>query len=100
MCLVGTSHTPSNPRAGKGGQPAGAGVVCCPPVTQLVEFHLHLDADRDGKVDDSRTGLDKWEWGAGKKGAIILCNNDDDEGTKASDNEDDKVSKANDPDEI
>lgn len=66
----------------------------------LVEYHMHLDADRDGTVDDDRTGLDKWEWGKGKKGAIILCNNDDDEGASKSDNADDKVNKGNDKDEL
>jgi protein-arginine deiminase len=70
------------------------------PGEDLVEFHLHLDADRDGKVDADRTGLDKWHWGAGKKGAIILCNNDDDEGASASDNHDAKINKGNDRDEI
>lgn len=63
---------------------------------------MHLDADRDGRVDDDRTGLDRWEWGAGKKGAIILCNNDDDDGGASgkSDNTDRQVNGGNDSSEI
>jgi hypothetical protein len=73
----------------------------CPPDP---EFHLHVDADRDGKVDADHTGLDKWEFGKGKKGAILLCNNDDDDGKPApdrkSDNTDAVVNAGNDNDEI
>lgn len=69
-------------------------------VLSLVEYHMHLDADRDGKVDDDRTGLDKWEWGKGKKGAIILCNNDGDGIASRSDNQDDEVNSGNDKDEL
>jgi len=65
-----------------------------------VEFHLHVDANRDGKVDTNRTGIDKWEWGKGKKGAIILCNNDDDQGASALDNSDSKVDAGNDGTEL
>jgi len=77
--------------------PPGGSSSSCPPDTQ---FHLHLDADRDGAVDDDRTGLDTWEWGAGKKGAIILCNNDDDDSASTIDNADDKVNGGNDNTEI
>src|SRR6516165_11032391 len=94
MCCDGCGPSPSPGPAG----PPSAVVHC--PGEDLVEFHLHLDADRDGKVDADRTGLDKWHWGAGKKGAIILCNNDDDEGASASDNHDAKINKGNDRDEI
>lgn len=66
----------------------------------LLEFHMHLDADRDGKVDDDPTGIDVWEWGNGKKGAIILCNNDSDRGSSRSDNSDRRVNSGNDSDEI
>lgn len=72
----------------------------CEQPSKLTTLHMHLDADRDGKVDDDCTGLDKWEWGKGKKGAIILCNNDDDENASRSDNEDDKVNLGNDKDEL
>ena len=65
-----------------------------------VDFHMHVDSDRDGKVDADRAGIDKWEWGKGKKGAIILCNNDDDEGASACDNADSKVNAGNDGTEL
>ncbi|MEO5930852.1 MAG: carboxypeptidase-like regulatory domain-containing protein, partial [Candidatus Kapaibacterium sp.] len=45
---------------------------------ESMHFHLHVDADRDGAVDDSRTGISSWAWGDGNKGTVILCNNDDD----------------------
>lgn len=41
-------------------------------------YFVHVDADRDGKVDDVTLGLDKWQWGKGKKGAIVLVNNNRD----------------------
>jgi hypothetical protein len=69
-------------------------------VLDATELHMHVDADRDGTADDDRTGLDKWEWGKGKKGAIILCNNDDDAGAGASDNSDDKINGGNDASEL
>ena len=69
-------------------------------VLDPVEYHMHLDANRDGKVDDDYKGLDKWEWGKGKKGATILCNNDGDGTPARSDNEDDKVNAGNDRKEI
>jgi protein-arginine deiminase len=71
-------------------------------VLELVEYHMHLDADRDGRVDDDYSGLDVWEWGLGKKGAVILCNNDDDDHRtpSRSDNDDDEVNGGNDVDEL
>lgn len=71
-----------------------------PPVPVDTTFHMHLDADRDGAVDDDRSGLDTWEFGAKKKGAIILCNNDGDGSPARSDNEDEVVNTGNDPDEL
>jgi hypothetical protein len=62
-------------------------------------MHLYLDADRDGKVDADHRGLATWEWGRGKKGAIILVNNDADATAGRKDNEDDVVG-ANDSDEL
>ena len=71
-------------------------------VLELVEYHMHLDADRDGRVDDDYAGLDLWEWGPGKKGAVVLCNNDDDDHRtpSRSDNEDAEVNGGNDADEL
>jgi hypothetical protein len=87
---------PTLPSAGGGASPAACKTATC----STVEFHMHLDADRDGKVDPDRKGLDKWEWGKGKKGAIVLCNNDDDDTAKVLDNADDKVAGGNDKDEL
>jgi hypothetical protein len=60
------------------------------------KYFLHLDADRDGKVDDNPQGLDKWEWGKGKKGAVILVNNNDSGSASKIDLEDDTVNGAKD----
>jgi len=65
-----------------------------------VEFHLHVDADRDGAVDDDRSGLDQWHWGRGNKGAVVLCNDDGDGSRTRSDNQDDQVNAGNDRDEL
>ncbi len=70
--------------------------VDCP----VPEFHMHLDANRDGTVDADRTGLSNWEYGEGKKGAIVLCNNDDDDSRKVRDNSDNKVGGGNDRQEL
>jgi hypothetical protein len=79
--------------------PVGNTVDPCPGVPRLT---LHVDADRDGKVDDSTEGLDVWTWGKGKKGAVILCNNDDDEDDakrkKKCDNQNDVVDTYDEPD--
>jgi|GEM_PF-6449146 len=40
--------------------------------------HMHLDANRDGIVDDTWEGNNTWEFGEDKKGAIILYNCDSD----------------------
>lgn len=60
-------------------------------------YFVHVDADRDGKVDDVTVGLDKWEWGKGKKGAIVLVNNDRDGATaQTTDHADDVVNGVDD----
>ena len=46
-------------------------------------FHIHLDADRDGTVDDEWADNETWEFGEGKKGAIIRYNNDNDDNDAA-----------------
>ena len=91
MCSCGGSK-PKPPNSNPP-NPPGCTPNPCPPIT---EYHMHVDANRDGSVDDDRTGIDSWEWGAGKKGAIILCNNDDDDGASSSDNRDDKINGGND----
>lgn len=46
---------------------------------QPVDLHLHLDADRDGNVDDDWRHNRPWTPGAGQHGAIVLFNNDNDD---------------------
>ncbi len=64
------------------------------------EYHLHVDADRDGRVDDDHRGIGSWTWGIAGKGAIILANCDDEDGTHNPDNEDNKINNAPDPGDI
>ena len=54
------------------------------PCAKMPKLTLHVDANRDGKVDD--VVEDGWAYGKGKPGAIILCNNDDDDGKRRLDN--------------
>lgn len=42
------------------------------------EYHLHVDADRDGVVDAATAPIQDWQWGAGGHGAIIVVNSDTD----------------------
>jgi hypothetical protein len=64
-------------------------------------FSLHVDGDRNGKVDDDPPS-DTWEYGPGKKGAIVFCNTDDDggRGNLFYDADDDVVNTANDEPDI
>jgi Protein-arginine deiminase (PAD)/Protein-arginine deiminase (PAD) middle domain len=70
-----------------------------------IRYHLHVDADRDGAIDDNRANLDQWTWGPAGRGAIMLCNNDDDDhlgqaGHGTSDNADEVINHNQDPAEI
>lgn len=94
MCCPSSCQPTPGP---SGSATPGSSSATCPLEP---EYHMHLDADRDGAVDADRTGLDRWEWGAGRKGAIILCNNDGDGSASASDNADRVVNAGNDPGEI
>jgi hypothetical protein len=69
----------------------------CPPTPEL---NMHLDADRDGVVDDDISGLNNWEWGAGRKGAVVLCNNDDDNSNRRIDNQNDVVDGSDDESDL
>jgi hypothetical protein len=61
-------------------------------VDEKPKFRLHVDANRDGSIDDDPNGLDTWAPGKGKKGAVLLVNNN---GTPALiDHDDDKVNGA------
>jgi protein-arginine deiminase len=54
---------------------------------------LDVDANRDGVVEENNPNKNKWEWGKGKdkSGAIILCNNDDDNKNKERDKKNNKI---------
>jgi protein-arginine deiminase len=60
----------------------------CPP--NVPRLNLHVDADRDGRVDPA-PAQPSWEYGDGKLGAIVLCNNDDDDGDKRLDDANNRV---------
>jgi Protein-arginine deiminase (PAD)/Protein-arginine deiminase (PAD) middle domain len=61
-------------------------------INEKPKFRLHVDANRDGKIDDDPNGLDTWTLGKGKKGAVLLVNNN---GTPALiDHDDDNVNGA------
>ena len=66
------------------GREVGSVTEPCP--LQVPRLTMHVDADRDGTVDDDITGLDVWTWGANQKGAIVLVNNDDDNSNGREDN--------------
>jgi hypothetical protein len=63
-----------------------------------IEFSMWLDVDRTGDLSKLKRAStsSKWEWGAGKKGAIILVNNDDDDAKQAPDCGDAKVNSGDD----
>lgn len=42
------------------------------------DFHIHVDADRDGIVDPAPAAGNPWTWGAAGQGAVMLVNNDTD----------------------
>ena len=59
--------------------------------------HIHVDADRDGVIDDRPAG-DIWTGGKTGRGAIISVNNDNDDGNAgavARDNTDNSDTKIN-----
>ena len=63
-------------------------------------FRMHFDADRDGQVDDNWMGLARWELGRGKRGTIVVCNDDDDDRRGVPDNRDGRVNGGNDSSEL
>lgn len=44
----------------------------------VLHVRLDVDADRDGVIGDNEDGKRNWEWGQGRRGAIVLVNNDRD----------------------
>lgn len=91
------NKNPGNPGTGPGsGAPPGGPEPC--PLEP--EYHLHVDANRDGRVDDDYTGIDSWTWGVAGRGAIMIANCDDEDGTHNPDNEDNRINGAPDPEDI
>jgi protein-arginine deiminase len=67
-----------------------------------MRYHLHVDADRNGAVDPVHADFSTWTWGAAGRGAVVLCNNDDDDrdgegGHGTADNADAVINHNNDP---
>jgi protein-arginine deiminase len=67
-----------------------------------VKIDLDADSDRNGSVDSGSddSGEDIWTYGEDGKGAIILFNNDDDDGDHAIDSSDEQVNGAVDVDDL
>ena len=87
-------------------EPAVANVVLAGAQTvQLtldeVRFALHVDANRDGAVDDA-PATDNWTWGLNGSGAVVLCNMDDDGNLpdKRTDASDEVINTQNDEPDI
>ncbi|MCR4376468.1 MAG: protein-arginine deiminase domain-containing protein [Rhodospirillales bacterium] len=68
---------------------------------QPLQFHLHVDADRNGVVDnqteaDINQAAPAWAWGAGNRGAILPVNVDDDDVNNVGDFADNIINGIND----
>lgn len=68
---------------------------------QPLQFHLHVDADRNGIVDGQteaniNVAAPAWAWGAGQRGAILPVNVDDDNANGAGDQADNIINGLND----
>lgn len=68
-----------------------------------LRYYLCVDGDRDGNTDPQHEGAPTlnqtpdWEWGeTPARGAVILCNNDNDGGPAHRDNSDGVVNPGND----
>lgn len=90
---MGTSRTAASGRRRFGKRRVGAASTKCPCP---VRIHIHLDANRDGLVDDRWWLNGGWKPGKGKLGAVVLCNCDDEDGDKAEDHRNDKIDGADD----
>jgi outer membrane protein OmpA-like peptidoglycan-associated protein len=66
----------------------------------VVRVTLDVDADRDGVVEEDATDKTTWEFGAGKKGSVISCNNDDDNSDTLQDHLNDRVDGADDVNDL
>lgn len=55
----------------------GRGNIGSPGVPPGILFHIHVDANRDGRVDDDYSRNGTWEGGRAKLGAVLPVNCDD-----------------------
>lgn len=60
-------------------------------ISEKPQFFLHLDADRDGTVDENPRHLDTWTWGKKGRGAVVMVNNSADHKNNVLNNEDSKI---------
>ncbi|CAH1250156.1 PADI3 [Branchiostoma lanceolatum] len=60
---------------------AGRHVGSATLVLTVYQLSLHVDADRDGSIDEETSSKSQWKWGPGGTGAILLVNNDNDDVT-------------------
>lgn len=71
-----------------------------PAAPEIPRLFIHVDADRDGNVDGTPAPAGGWRWGAGGTGAVVLCNNDDDDVNGNVDHTDNVVNGNNDVPDI
>lgn len=82
------------------------GAVPASPVMACCTVHMHVDADRDGTVDDTFARNRLWSTGASNTGAIICVNCDNDDGKSSTlhkdncDNADGEINGGSDLSEI
>lgn len=84
-------------RARFGNRRVGAACTTCPTP---VRVHIHLDANRDGEVDDRWWLNGSWSAGQGRLGAVVLCNCDDENGDKEEDHTNDRIDGVDDEPDI
>ena len=81
--------------------PPAHGPVAPPPAApEIPRLFIHVDANRNGNVDDAPAPVGGWRWGARGSGAVVLCNNDDDDASGTVDHSDNVVNGNNDVPDI
>jgi len=79
---------------------ATVGGVTRTVLVSAVQVRLDVDADRDGTVGADESDRSVWEPGIGKKGAVLLCNLDDDDADGVEDALNDTVDGAADAQDL
>lgn len=98
-----TTSTAAGGRSRFGSRTVGAATTSCPCP---VRVHIHLDANRDGRVDDRWWLNGSWNPGTGRLGAVVLCNCDDEDAPpapsegKLEDHTDNQINGADDNSDI